>query len=101
MTTRNTLEDLQFAEGYVDFVGRRAMDPMTRARARMLKAAITILDRHHPSWRKDLLTELDRLNCTREIKDIFPLPEIDENVLFDGFMKLVTPKAPDDGSSKS
>jgi hypothetical protein len=99
MTTKNTLEDLRFAEGYVDFVSRRAMDPVTRARAKMLQAAIAMLDRHHPTWRKDLLSELDKLNCTREIKDIFPLPDVDQQVLFDGFMKLVLPENTGDGNT--
>jgi hypothetical protein len=75
------------------------MDPVVRARAKMLQAAFQILDRHHPTWRKDLLAELDKLEVTREIKDIFPLPTIDETALFDGFMKLVLPENTGDGNS--
>lgn len=88
MATKNTLADLAFAEQYLEFVSRRS-DAETRARARILLATMQMLDVRHPTWRDDLLQELDRQNIDKDIKDLFPLPTVDDAALFKEFMHTV------------
>jgi cell division FtsZ-interacting protein ZapD len=89
MVTKNTLEDIRFGEQYIEFVSRRGKTPEARARAKILIATIQMLDLRHPEWRGDLLKELDKQGVSREIEKIFPLPDVDEDKLFNEFMQTV------------
>lgn len=90
MSTRNTLNDIRFAEDYLKFVGNRGRSREGRARARVLLATIAMLDAKHPTWREELLVEFDRQDISREIDQLFSLPEIDIDSLFADFIDLTT-----------
>jgi hypothetical protein len=97
MSTKNTPEDLRFAEMYIDFVARKGMDPEARAKAKILQATITILDKRHPTWRAELLEELDRLDLTKTVDKMFPFPAIDHDKMFTDFMASILPRGEQDG----
>lgn len=90
MATKNTLQDVAFAEQYLEFVSRRGPTPEARARARVLLATIGILDIHHPTWRTDLIATLDAKDISREVERMFRLPAPDGGTLFSDFIKLIT-----------
>lgn len=89
MATKNTLEDLSFAEMYLEFLSRKELKPEVRVRAKLLLATIQMLDIKHPTWRTELLEELDRSDTTRAIEKMFPLPVVDDDRLFSEFMSTV------------
>lgn len=93
MATKNTLSDLIFAEQYLEFVANRAQNRENRARATILVATIKMLDLKHPSWRTELIEELDRTNQSRKTEEMFPLPDVDPDSLFQEFMSTVIGKA--------
>lgn len=92
MATKNTLSDLIFAEQYLDFVATRAQNRENRARATILVATIRMLDLKYPTWRQELIDELDRTNQTRRTEELFPLPDVDPCSLFKEFMTTVIGK---------
>lgn len=92
MATKNNLNDLHFAEMYVDFLSRRVSNPETRARAKILLATIQMLDLRHPTWRVELIAELDRLGIDKEVEKLFPLPDVDDGALFREFMNNILGK---------
>jgi len=49
-------------------------------------ATIKMLDTRHPTWREELLVELDKVSAKRPIDKIFPLPDINDDVLFQHFI---------------
>lgn len=75
LATKNTLSDVIFAEQYVEFLSRRASTPEARARAKIMLATMTLLDRSMPSWRTELLAALNDAEHARDIAEIFPVPE--------------------------
>lgn len=85
---KTTLEDLAFAEQYLDYVSRKST-PEVRARARILLATIEMLDVKHPEWRTDLLQKLDEADAHPDVAAIFPLPDIDGDAMFKEFMSQV------------
>lgn len=89
MPTKNTLQDVAFAEAYLDFIARRGPTPEARARARVLKATIGMLDIHHPTWRSELIRTFEEQNISREVERMFPLPAIDSGALFTEFLNNV------------
>lgn len=90
MSTKNTIEDIRFAEQYVEYLSRHGKTAMVRARAKVLLATIAILRASNVTWREDLLAELDRQNVSREVEDLFPLPDTDTDSLFGAFIENVT-----------
>lgn len=90
MATKNTLQDIAFAEQYLEFVSRRGSSTESRARARVLLATIGMLDIHHPTWRSELIATLDAKGISREVEQMSPLPSIDSDALFSEFLRLVT-----------
>lgn len=88
MVTKTTLEDLNFAEMYLEHVAKQR-NPETRARARILLATIAMLDAKHPTWRVELLAEMAARGIERNVEDIFPLPKIDDETMFKDFMTNV------------
>lgn len=92
MATKNTLTDLIFAEQYVNFVANRSQNRETRARAAMLAATIKMLDVKFPTWREELIAELDASDQTRTSEEMFPLPTVDDGALFNEFMSSVLGK---------
>lgn len=89
MTTKNTLSDLSFAEDYVAFMARRGATVDQRARASMVLAAISLLDRNHPTWRAELLTSLNDSATARDISEIFPIPVDITNSLVSQYLQLM------------
>lgn len=88
MVTKATLEDLNFAEMYLEHVAKQ-QNPETRARAKILLATIAMLDAKHPTWRVELLTEMAARGIERSVEDIFPLPKVDDETMFTDFMTNV------------
>lgn len=88
MVTKTTLEDLNFAEMYLEHVAKQR-NPETRARARILLATIAMLDAKHPTWRVELLAEMATRGIEHDVEDIFPLPKIDDETMFKDFMTNV------------
>lgn len=72
--SNNSVHDLIFAIGYVDFVARRGHTPQQRARAQLVQAAIKLLDQSGMNWRAELLEALNASEHARAIADIFPIP---------------------------
>lgn len=87
-TQKRTLSDLEFAEMYLQHVAKQ-QNPETRARASVLLATITMLDAKRPTWRLEFLNELAARGIDPKIEEIFPLPVIDEQHLFNEFMSNV------------
>lgn len=90
MTTKNTIEDLKFAEMYLDYVSRRAMKPEDQAKASLLLALIRLMDHRHPRWREVLIADLNEADITKPIQDLFKLPESDEDSVFTEFIQSLT-----------
>lgn len=88
IATKNSMQDLSFAEGYVDFMARRGTTPEQRARAQIVQATIVLLDRTHPGWRAELLTALNDAPVARDIADIFPIPDNVGNSLLNQYIKI-------------
>lgn len=89
MATKNTLADILFAEQYIEFVARRATSRESRVRASILVSTIRVLDLKFPTWRAELIEELDRLDVTRSVESLLPLPELNADSLFAQFMSRV------------
>lgn len=89
MATKNTLADILFAEQYIEFVARRATSHESRARAAILVSTIRMLDLKFPTWRSELIAELDRADVTKTVENLFPLPDVDADSLFADFMARV------------
>lgn len=70
MTTRNTLEDLSFAEMHLDYMARRSSSEKARAEAQTLTGVIRLLDHHRPAWREQLLVELSSRELYRQVQDM-------------------------------
>jgi len=92
MTTRNTLEDLKFAEMYVEFIARSHSDPVVRARGQLMLALIALLDQRRPMWRADLLNRLGSANVARTIEELLPLPTSADDELFVTFLDKLLKK---------
>lgn len=90
MSTKNTIQDIQFAEQYVEYLSRHGKSAIIRARAKVLLATISVLRASNVTWREDLLAEMDRQNISREVEDLFPLPDTDTDSLFGAFIESVT-----------
>jgi hypothetical protein len=88
MATKTTLSDINFAELYLDYISRQGT-PETRARAKILIATMSMLDVKHPQWRTELIDELEKRNLDKDIKSMFPLPEVDDTALFNNFMSSI------------
>lgn len=97
MATKNTLNDIIFAESYVKFVASRSRNREARARAAILVATMKMLDVKFPTWREDLIAELDRTGQTRTTEELFPLPVVDDGALFADFMHNVVGEPPYEG----
>lgn len=86
MPTKNTLDDLSFAEHFLEYTSRRSMSPQSRARARFIVALVRMLDLRNPGWREEYLKHLEATSVTKELKDIFELPTDSSEQLFDSFL---------------
>lgn len=100
-TTPNDLADVHFAELYIDYVARRHSNDVTRAKAKVLMATMAMLDTVHPTWRIDLVAELNRLGMRKEVDKIFTLPSVDPDSLFSKFLLSVTESKPYDSNHGS
>lgn len=89
MATRNSMEDLIFAEQWVTYVARSHFSKEVRARAAIVQATIKMLDVRHPTWRDELLIELEKTGVARPIDKIIPLADVDDSLLFQQFIKQV------------
>lgn len=90
MATRNTIEDLKFAEMYLDYVSRRSMKPEDQAKASLLLGIIRLMDTRHPTWREVLIADLADAGVTKPIQDLFKLPESAEDSVFNDFIRSLT-----------
>lgn len=95
MPTKNTEEDIIFAQQWLSFLARRHRDAEVRARAKIILATIEMLDVRHPTWRDELLAELSRRGLTVEIDKMFPLADVDDNMMFKQFMRTIITAAKD------
>lgn len=89
MATKNTVEDLAFAQMYLEFVAKRSMNSETRARASIVLALIKMLDAKHPDWKQHVLEELEVNSVTKDISKMFKLPDVEVDSLFDKFIKQI------------
>lgn len=89
MATKNTIEDLAFAQMYLEFVAKRSMNPETRARAAIVIALIKMLDAKYPDWKQNVLDELNANSVTKDISKMFELPELETDSLFEKFIKQI------------
>lgn len=89
MATKNTIEDLAFAQMYLEFVAKRSMNPETRARAAIVVALIKMLDEKYPDWKQNVLDELNANSVTKDISKMFELPELETDSLFEKFIKQI------------
>lgn len=89
MATKNTIEDLAFAQMYLEFVAKRSMNPETRARAAIVVALIKMLDEKDPDWKQNVLDELNANSVTKDISKMFELPELETDSLFEKFIKQI------------
>lgn len=89
MATKNTIEDLAFAEMYLDFVSRRSMNSEARARASIVLALIKMLDAKYPDWKVHILKELNDNSVTKDISKMFELPDSEMEHLFDKFISQI------------
>lgn len=87
--TRNTEDDLAFAEQWVTYVSRNHFNAEVRARALIVQATIAMLNVRHPTWRKELLEELNKQGVARPIDKILPLADVDDKTMFRQFIKQV------------
>lgn len=90
MTTRNTLEDVAFAENFLRFVADRNLNAETRARAKIIVGLIDYLDATDPDWRSALIAHFEKHDLTRITEDLFNLPALDVDSIFARFLKTVT-----------
>lgn len=90
MATKNTVEDLAFAQMYLEFVAKRSMNSETRARASIVLALIKMLDAKYPDWKQHVLEELEANSVTKDISKMFELPDVEVDSLFDKFIKQIT-----------
>lgn len=90
MSTKNTIEDLQFAEMYLDYVARRSMSREERAKAALLLGIVMLMDVRYPGWRQVLIADLEDSGTTKPIQDLFKLPEPDKDSVFTDFIKSLT-----------
>lgn len=89
MTTRNTIEDLAFAQMYLEFVAKRSMNGEARARASIVLALIRMLDTRYPTWKQQVLEELNANSVTKDISKMFSLPDAEVDSLFNKFLKQI------------
>lgn len=90
MATKNTMEDLLFAEHFLEYTSIRSMNPKVRARARFVVALVKMLDQRNPGWRDDYLKHLDEQSLTKDIKEMFDFPNEPAERLFDSFLTKLT-----------
>jgi len=83
-----TPSDLIVAEMYLDHIAAKA-EPVTRAKARFILATIAMLDATRPEWRKDLLKVLTDCKMHPKPMEMFPLPEMDTEILLQDFMTSI------------
>lgn len=89
MGTKNTIEDLAFAQMYLEFVAKRSMNAETRARAAIVLALIKMLDAKYPVWKQSVLEELNANSVTKDIAKMFELPDFEADSLFEKFIKQI------------
>lgn len=89
MATKNTIEDLVFAQMYLEFVAKRSMSPEIRARASIVLALIKMLDAQYPEWKTNVLQELSDNSVTKDISKMFELPQLETDSLFEKFIKQI------------
>lgn len=89
MATKNTIEDLVFAQMYLEFVAKRSMSPEIRARASIVLALIRMLDAKYPEWKTNVLQELNDNSVTKDISKMFELPQRETDSLFETFIKQI------------
>ena len=89
MTTKNTIEDLVFAQMYLEFVAKRSMNPDVRARASIVLALIRMLHAKYPGWEMNVLQELNDNSVTKDISKMFELPQMETDSLFEKFIKQI------------
>lgn len=87
MATDNTQEDLKFAEMYLDYVSRRSMSQASRTKAALVLSLIKMMDARLPSWRETFIQDLSDANVTKNVRDLFKLPESDIDSIFNEFLK--------------
>lgn len=90
MATKNTIEDLVFAQMYLEFVAKRSMNPEVRARASIVLALIRMLDAKYPDWKTSVSEELNANSVTKDISKMFELPESETDSLFEKFIKQIS-----------
>lgn len=86
------LNDLHFAEMYLDHIRRRSGNIEGRARAQLILAIIKMLDARLPGWRLKFIQEIKKSHVTYKIEDLFTMPTFDEDAMFQTFLQHLISK---------